>query len=148
MKTKRIVVLNPYIAGALKDEGHDIAQVTNALQSAANDVVGTEGGTKSSDVTKGKKEKRDIVKWTDKTTVDYVAVPSGPLQFLAWHDAMSNVFDKHGQPSGEVTIEIVPQSHKNWLDAIKLKRVAREAKGNGPQGPQRNAPVKAPAVPA
>jgi len=141
MATKKVIELNGYIARAIESDGHDVKQVTLALQSAANDVKGVEGDTKSSDAKKGKVNKKPVVQWKDTTTTDYVAVPSGPLEFLAWHDAVSTVFEKHGQPGQEIGIGIVPANHYVWLCTMRTKREKKSAKDNGPTG-KRSAGIK------
>jgi hypothetical protein len=138
-KTKRIVILNKYIARALEAEGHDVEQVAGACQSAVNDVAGVLGDAKISSIKHTNKAKSHA-RWRENIPVTYEVKAGNAYDFLCWHDAIAEVFEKHGEPVGEITADLIPASLVMWLSVMKKRREEKQkAKKEG----ERNASPKA-----
>ena len=138
-QTKRIVILNKYIARALEADGHDVEQVQYACQSAVNDVEGKLGDAKISSVKHTNKAKTHA-KWRENIPVTYETKAGNAYDFLCWHDAIAEVFEKHGEPVGEITTDLIPGALGLWLRVMKKRR---EEKAKAKQEGNRNALPKA-----
>lgn len=138
--TKRIVILHKHIARALESDGHDVDQIQGACQSAVNDVSGKEGDAKISSIKHTNKQKSHA-KWRENIPVTYEVKAGNAYDFMCWHDALAEVFEKHGEPVGEITAELIPAGLVVWLAGMKKRREEKaKAKLEG------NAPVRAPKI--
>lgn len=134
---------------------YDADKLINAVQASLNSAVGTEGDAKRSAVrltgatVNGSKVKGAGFKFNESLPIAYAGKTDAPARFARWHDSMAKHFKVCGEPSGELTVDVLPASDKAWLDdkfsltAKPTDSAKGKARGNGDVKS-----VPAPAVPA
>ena len=99
-------------------------RVERAVESALNDhALVKSADAKRSDVklkTTGKAEaKRSVTTFSEAERYTYQANANGPSRFAAWHDQQTAVWTKHGEPSGEMPIALLPAHLVVWIAGFK-----------------------------
>lgn len=136
---KTLVSFHIALAAIIKANGNDLDQVTNACQGAMNSAQAVEGGAKRGAVTGGQSRNADgtlkvkDLAWTETQRLDYAVKYTAPVEFVKFNDALVNLFKKCGEPTGDLTIAIVPLHLREWLDKMKegKKAAAKAAKLEG-----------------
>lgn len=136
---KTIVTFIASVQALLVDAGYDYDKVLNACQSAMNDpetVKVTEGEAKRGAVKGGQQYKADgtlAVKdmaWRETMNLDYTAKFTAPIEMVKWHDSLAGHFKKTGNPTGKLSVGILPVYLRDWLDG-KFKAGEKPAKNSG-----------------
>lgn len=121
--------INPFVSRMLERSGYIVPKLQTTLDSAYNQ------GTKV-DVEASKGAKITSAKANEKTGEFIAREQSGtvrkgklndPLRFIAWNQAVTRFYADQGEPSGEVTVAILPARLKEWLDSTH--RTAGKSKG-------------------
>ena len=105
--------------------GQSIAErVERAVESSLNDhALIKSADAKRSDVklkATGKGEaKRSVTTFSEAERHTYQANANGPSRFGAWHDQQVAVWTKHGEPSGEMPIALLPSHLVVWIAGFK-----------------------------
>lgn len=134
--------LHQHVERALNASGFNASQVLNAIQSALNDGTAAVAGDGKTTLGNGKLIKDDkgnkdanfriAEKQPD---VIYIGKTTAPLRFVSWHDAQRAVWKKYGDPSGEITLDILPADLTVWIAKFAVKPDApvpvKSSKGNG-----------------
>jgi len=129
---KTIIAFIDPVAKLLVSAGYDLDKVINACQSDANSAQGREGASKRSDFKGGHSYKADgtlqvkDLAFTEQTKVDYTLKATAPGETVKWHDSLATHFKKTGQPSGALTVDIIPTYVRAWLDS-KMRVTAAPA---------------------
>lgn len=159
---KTVITLIAPLSTLIREEGYDEPKLINALQAAANEGHGEEGKAKRSAFKGGQQVRangelvtKDMT-WRETVPFDYAVKASkvsAPLEFVKFNDSLEAHFKKCGQPSGKLTIGLVPAHLVVWLEKFhkNFKPTATESKGNGKSSTPRNGNVEqvaAPVVPA
>jgi hypothetical protein len=130
---KVTITIEPTLARALESR-YDVEKLQNALDSAYNDtgkgkdgketglvVVSEESGIKSAKVT----DKKDLFQSTDGFTFKREGKVSDPRRFIAWNTNWTKFLKTNGNPSGEVTVDVLPANLVLWLEAKFLNKEAQ-----------------------
>jgi hypothetical protein len=123
---------------------YDTAKLVNAVQASLNSAKQTEEKSSRGNVKLVSKEVD--FRFTESTQAQYLGKTDAPAKFARWHDSMARHFKVCGEPSGELTVDVLPVSLKTWLDD-KFSLTAKVA-GNGPVRKGSIKSVPTPAVPA
>lgn len=143
---KTIITLIAPLSRALEAGNYNVAQLVNALQSEANNPKNAvEKESKRGFVAGGTRFKADGSISSSKELTCKVMTPteytwrhdSAPMEFLKFHDALVNLFKKCGEPSGEITMGLIPAHLAVWL--VKFHKDYKPIVPAG-QGPQPKAP--------
>ena len=120
--------------------GQSIAErVERAVESSLNDhALVKSADAKRSDVklkSTGKGEsKRSVTTFSEAERHTYQANANGPSRFGAWHDAQVSLWSKHGDPSGELSTDVLPAHLVVWIAGFKP--VATAAAPGTPEAPK------------
>lgn len=150
---KSVFTLNAHVGRMLEAAQYDTAKLVNAVQASLNSAVGTEGDAKRSAVRltgatiNGSKVKGAGFKFNESLPIAYAGKTDAPARFAQWHDATAKLFKLCGDPSGEITVDVIPVSLKVWLDD-KFSVTAKPADKGKARGNGDVKSVPAPTVPA
>jgi len=122
--------------------GQSIAErVERAVESSLNDhALIKSADAKRSDVklkATGKGEaKRSVTTFSEAERHTYQANANGPSRFGAWHDQQVAVWTKHGEPSGEMPIALLPSHLVVWIAGFKPATPAVTPDTGTPEAPK------------
>lgn len=152
---KSTFTLNTHIATALN--GYDLPKLINAIQASLNSAVETKEESRRGNVKlvsameDGEKIKNGAFRFNESTSTQYTGKTDAPARFARWHDSIATVFKKAGEPSGQLTVAIVPAGLKVWLDdkftLVPAPETPAENTGNGKPRKGGIKSVPAPAAP-
>lgn len=142
--------IHPALARALTAAGYDLAKIVSNVKaqkgrSVIKDHVAKAGEVKLKEATKSADAESSFTVMERKK---YVNDDSAPMRFAAFSDSLAAHWKKHGEPSGEITADIVPAHLVVWLATSKTDEQAAKDKAAGNGKPSKNGRHTTPAEPA
>lgn len=147
---KTLVKFNSALAEMLKAEDYNVEQLVNACQSAMNDAQGIEGAAKRGAVKGGLNYKTDgtlaikDMKWTETLPIEYTAKQTAPIEFVKFNDSLERLFKVCGNPSGELSLGLVPAYLRDWIGKFH-KNYVKPAPAKARNGDVKSVETPAPA---
>lgn len=142
---KSVFTLNTHVEHALKAGRYDTTKLVNAVQASLNSATRTESGAVKRGNVKLISKEAEFA-FTETNTDKYLGKTDAPARFARWHDAQARLFKVCGEPSGEITADVIPAGLRTWLnDKFSLDKAPAPAKGRRNGSVEK---VSAPAVPA
>jgi len=141
---KSVFTLNSHVDRMLKTAKYDTAKLVNAIQASLNSASQVDETNKRGNV--NLVAKGIEFQFTEGSNAKYRGKTDAPARFAQWHDDIAKTFKRNGDPSGELTPDIIPASSRSWLDdkfSLNAPVVPAKGKRNGDIDK-----VPAPAVPA
>lgn len=149
-----VPALSALLVAAYSQEAHD--RIVLACQGEMNDpekVTSKEGDTKWNEQIKGGhsyttagKLKVTSPEWKESTETVYVAkLATAPLELVKFNGQLVTLFKKCGEPTGPLSIGILPRYVRDWTDkvAAKLNEPKPAAKDHGKNGKRETTPAAA-----
>ena len=154
IKPQTQFVQHPKFTQLWKDCGFDSKRIVEAVQANKGQAELIEGSVKAPSAGAARyTDKGDAFKFGENLgSAQFKAKTDKPGQYLVFHDAICKVWKTCGQPSGDLTLDFIPQGLKDWLTlkfAIETKPTEEakpEAASNGKRNGKRNGTVKAPVI--
>lgn len=127
------ITINPYLVRMLEKSKVIVPKLQSALDAAYNQ------GTKvDEENSKGPKligttanERTGTFTAREQSGTVRVGKLTDPLRFIAWNNALSVFYAKNGEPSGELTIDVVPANLREWIERTMKTAGKAKAKANG-----------------
>lgn len=97
------------------DANIDVPKLVNAIQAnlGAAKPLNPDGENKRSAVRGVEKDVN--LAFSENSKIDYRGKMDAAGKFATYHDAQCAVWKKHGEPAGELTIDALPVSQRDWL---------------------------------
>jgi hypothetical protein len=152
MSAKRKFNMVPHLSRLIASI-YDADQVVNAVQAEIGKAVSVEDKNTASAVTiRQNKKDGSFSQWRESDGHVFRGPDNGPMKFAAYADGLRELFSAHGEPSGELTDDILPAGQVIWLAKFPKVKPATDGKpdeatkSNGKRGGMKSAPTPAPAV--
>lgn len=133
---KTTFIHHAHFARMLTASGLDEPKIKNAVQSTLNSA-GIVDGSEAHKRGNVKGVSKDVeFEFNETSQIKYRGKSDAPANWAKYHDAQVAVWKKHGEPSGELTLDSIPVIHRDWLVlkcAIANGKTATEGKTDKPQ---------------
>lgn len=133
VKPQTDFIQHPKFTQLWKDSGFDSKRIVEAVQANKGQGELIEGSLKAPSAGAARyTDKGEAFKFGENLgSAQFKAKIDKPGQYLVFHDSICKVWKTCGQPSGDLTLDFIPQGLKDWL-TLKFALDQAPAPANNP----------------
>lgn len=145
---KAINVIIPAIIARALTERYDVAKLQSALDADYNNdgrkdndddklaVKTVDSGIKNAKATEGKTDgAKGVFKGTEVHKIEREGILNDPRRMITWLVAFGKFIKTNGEPSGELTPEVLPANLVFWLERKFVRKEIAEAEAKANPAP-------------